>query len=95
VIAGEMLGLKAIFMDAGSGADFCVSDAMIKAVKMNTQLPIIVGGGIKSIQGIELAHKAGADVVVIGNKIEENIDFLLDIKSYLVHQIEKNVPHEN
>jgi putative glycerol-1-phosphate prenyltransferase len=68
---------------------------MIKAVKMNTQLPIIVGGGIKSIDGIETAHNAGADVVVIGNKIEENIDFLLDIKSYLVHLNKKNVPHEN
>lgn len=95
VIAGEMLGLKAIFMDAGSGADYCVSESMIKAVKLNTELPIIVGGGIKSIDGIETAHNAGADVVVIGNKIEENIDFLLDIKSYLVHQIEKNLPHEN
>lgn len=95
VIAGEMLGLKAVFMDAGSGADSPVSESMIKAVKTNTKLPIIVGGGIKSIEGIKSAHEAGADVVVIGNKIEENSDFLLDIKSYLSHEIEKNVSYEN
>jgi len=78
-IAGEMLGLKAIFLDAGSGALLPIPDKMIKAVKENISVPLIVGGGMKSVQDIENAFEAGADLVVIGNKIEENMDFLLDL----------------
>jgi heptaprenylglyceryl phosphate synthase len=50
--------------------------------KENDSIPLIIGGGIRSIEQIKNAHKAGANLVVIGNKIEENIDFLLDIKNY-------------
>jgi putative glycerol-1-phosphate prenyltransferase len=45
-------------------------------------MPLIVGGGIRSIEGVAKAHKAGANIVVIGNKIEDDIDFLLDIANY-------------
>lgn len=79
-IAGEMLGLKAIFMDAGSGANNTVSDQMIRAVKENTNVPLIIGGGIKTTAEMQRALGAGADLVVIGNRIEEDTDFLLDIK---------------
>ena len=82
-IAGEMLGMKALFLDAGSGAITPVSQEMIKAVRKNTTLPIIIGGGIKTTLEIESALGAGADLVVIGNRIEEDIDFLLDIKSLM------------
>ena len=85
-VAGELLGLKTIFMDAGSGAKKAVSTDMIKAVKSEVNLPLIVGGGIKTIEGVESAYNAGADVVVIGNKIEEDINFLLDLKNTFKHQ---------
>jgi len=85
-IAGEMLGLKAIFMDAGSGANKAISDEMIQSVKAQISLPLIIGGGIKTVEGVENAFAAGADVVVIGNKIEEDIDFLLDLKNRIKHQ---------
>ena len=82
-IAGEMLGLKAIFLDAGSGAKNPVSSKMIAAVKQQTSLPVIVGGGIKTIHQINAALGAGADLVVIGNKVEEDENFLFDIKTIM------------
>ncbi len=82
-IAGEMMGFKSVFLDAGSGAINPVSAKMIHAVKNQITIPLIVGGGISTTEDIEKAYKAGADVVVIGNKIEEDIDFLLDIKNFL------------
>lgn len=78
-IAGELMGMQAIFMDAGSGALNPVSDKMIHSVKQNISIPLIIGGGLKSIEEVENALNAGADIAVIGNKIEENIDFLLDL----------------
>ncbi|MBL7899974.1 MAG: geranylgeranylglyceryl/heptaprenylglyceryl phosphate synthase [Crocinitomicaceae bacterium] len=78
-IAGEMLGMKAIFLDAGSGALNPVPVSMIKDVKKNLDCTLIVGGGIKSSKGVEDAFNAGADIVVIGNKIEEDVDFMLDL----------------
>ncbi len=85
-IAGEMLGFKAIFLDAGSGANTPVKPEMIAAIKTNTSLPIIVGGVIKTTEQMELAMGAGADLIVIGNRIEENIDFLLDIQSLMKNE---------
>jgi len=85
-IAGEMLGLKALFLDAGSGATNPVSATMISAIKANTGLPLIVGGGIKSLIQIETAFSAGADLVVIGNKVEEDENFLLDIKTLITNK---------
>lgn len=82
-IAGEMLGLKTIFLDAGSGAQQTVSKEMISAVRSAINVPLIIGGGIKSITDIDYAFKAGADLVVIGNQVEADIDFLLDIKTHL------------
>jgi phosphoglycerol geranylgeranyltransferase len=82
-IAGEFLGLQTIFMDAGSGAKDPISAEMISAVKKSIQVPLIIGGGIQTIQQIESAYNAGADLVVVGNKIEQDIDFLLDMKILL------------
>ena len=82
-IAGEMLGLKTIFLDAGSGAKQTVSKEMISAVRSAINVPLIIGCGIKSINDIDYAFEAGADLVVIGNQVEADIDFLLDIKTHL------------
>jgi phosphoglycerol geranylgeranyltransferase len=69
-MAGEMLGLQAIYLDAGSGAQLPVSSEMIAAVKAHVNIPVIVGGGIRTPQQCLDACQAGADVVVVGNAIE-------------------------
>lgn len=80
--AGLLQGKQLLYLDAGSGAKHPVPTEIIsKLSELNA--PLIIGGGIRSLEKIEQMHDAGANVVVIGNKIEENIDFLLDIKSYI------------
>jgi len=78
-LAGEMLGMKQIFMDAGSGAKQCVSPAMIEAVSSAIDIPVIVGGGIKTGEQAAAAVKAGADVVVVGNAIETDPELIFEI----------------
>lgn len=73
--AGEMLGNKLIYLEAGSGADFAIPKDIIKLVAQNIQIPLIVGGGIKSLSEIENAHNAGADLVVIGTAFENDSNF--------------------
>jgi len=77
-MAGEMLGLKLIFMDAGSGASKPISPEMIAGVKENISVPLIVGGGIKDAETAKKVFEAGADVVVVGNAIEENVSLIAD-----------------
>ncbi|MCP9768504.1 geranylgeranylglyceryl/heptaprenylglyceryl phosphate synthase [Lacihabitans sp. LS3-19] len=78
-IAGEMLGLKLIYLDAGSGAQIPVSEGIIQTVKKNIEIPLIVGGGINTVQKASKALAAGADVIVIGNAIEDQPGFLHEI----------------
>jgi putative glycerol-1-phosphate prenyltransferase len=75
-MAGEMLGLKCIYMESGSGAEQEVSMEMIEQVSKSIDIPLIIGGGIKSKAGVELAWKAGATMVVVGTAVEENPDWL-------------------
>jgi putative glycerol-1-phosphate prenyltransferase len=65
-----MLGLKLMYMDAGSGAKNPVSEVMIEAVSGALQVPLIVGGGIRTPEKVAANYRAGADVVVVGNAIE-------------------------
>ena len=81
-LAGKQLGFKLIYLDAGSGALHPVSPLLIERIK-SIGLPLIVGGGITSVEKIREAHDAGANLVVIGNKLEEDLDFLLDLADYL------------
>ena len=71
-MAGEMLGMKLIYMDAGSGARYPVPASMIRKVKESIGLPIIIGGGITTPELAKIAFDAGADVVVVGNAIEKD-----------------------
>lgn len=80
-LAGKLLGKRIIFFDAGSGAKEAVPSEIIKEVS-NFKIPIIVGGGINSIKEIIEKKKAGANVIVIGNKIEKDESFLEEIKYY-------------
>lgn len=75
-LAGQQLGMKVTYMDAGSGAVHPVSEEAIKQVRKWTQNPIIVGGGIKDAKGVMKAWNAGADIVVVGNALEKNPDLL-------------------
>ena len=71
-IAGEMLGLKLIYMDAGSGAEKPITEKMINIVRENIKIPLIIGGGINSVDKALASCKAGADIIVVGNAIEKN-----------------------
>ncbi len=75
-LAGEQLGKSLIYMDAGSGAKNPIPAEMIQAVRSQIDTPIIVGGGIRSAQGIQHAWDAGANIVVIGNLLETQPEFL-------------------
>jgi phosphoglycerol geranylgeranyltransferase len=77
-MAGELLGLKLIYMDCGSGAQKPLSYDMMHIVKSNINIPLIVGGGIRSAEQIDSACRAGADVIVVGNIIEQNPELLLE-----------------
>lgn len=74
-LAGEMLGNKLIYLEAGSGAQLPVPLEMIKLVSQNIMIPLIVGGGIKSTAEIENAYEYGADLVVIGTAFENDNNF--------------------
>ncbi|MFV5687777.1 geranylgeranylglyceryl/heptaprenylglyceryl phosphate synthase [Flavobacterium sp. ZT3R25] len=73
--AGEMLGNKLIYLEAGSGAKQAVPLKMIKKVAQNIEIPLVVGGGIVNLQGIQKAYNAGADLVVIGTAFENDMNF--------------------
>ena len=75
-MAGEMLGLKLIFMDAGSGAINPVSEAVVSAVKKSIDIPLIIGGGVRSAEKAKALFDAGADLIVVGNAIEGNKELI-------------------
>lgn len=78
-MAGEMLGLKLIYLDAGSGAEREISAKMISTVRKSVNVPMIVGGGINTSQKALNALEAGADLIVIGNALEKDPNLLTEI----------------
>ena len=85
-LAGQLLGLKLIFMDAGSGAKNPVREEMIAAVNQHISIPLIVGGGIKTPEKAYRNVKAGADVIVVGNAIEKDPSVLIELAD-AVHSV--------
>ena len=85
-MAGELLGLKMIFMDAGSGAINPVSEKMITSVRKNIALPIIIGGGIRNAERAVASCNAGADIIVVGNSIEKDYS-LINTIAEAIHKI--------
>jgi putative glycerol-1-phosphate prenyltransferase len=73
--AGEMLGNKLIYLEAGSGAKLAVPLEMIQLISDNIEIPLLVGGGIIDLQGIQKAYDSGADLVVIGTAFENDLNF--------------------
>ena len=79
-LAGEMLGLKLFYLEGGSGAKNPVSIKTIEATRKAIDAPIIVGGGLNSIEKIQDAFNAGADLVVVGTAVEKDYSFLNQFK---------------
>lgn len=71
-MAGEMLGLKLVYLEAGSGAQQCVPLEMIEQVKQNISIPLIAGGGLRTPEKAHEAASAGADIIVVGTAFEQN-----------------------
>ncbi len=78
--AGEFLGMKLMYLEAGSGALNPITNKIIAKVKDEIQIPLIVGGGIKSIVQLENAYNSGADIVVIGTAFEQCESFFDDLR---------------
>lgn len=89
-MAGEMLGMKLIYMDAGSGARRPVSEAMIERVATQIEIPLIVGGGITEPEKAYRNCKAGADVIVVGNAIEKDPALLKEMAA-AIHSVAAQV----
>lgn len=85
-MAGEMLGKKLIYMDAGSGAKKPITEEMIALVAANVDVPLVIGGGIREAEKAYLNCKAGADVIVVGNAIEKEPS-LLEEMAAAVHGV--------
>lgn len=85
-MAGEMLGLELIYLDAGSGANTPVPVSMIESVRRNISLPLIIGGGIRTPDQAVERCMAGADVIVVGNALENNLEQIARI-SQAIHSI--------
>ncbi|UBM62387.1 geranylgeranylglyceryl/heptaprenylglyceryl phosphate synthase [Candidatus Sulfidibacterium hydrothermale] len=82
-MAGEMLGLRLIFMDAGSGAKIPVPLDMIRFVKDSIGVPLLVGGGLRTPEDVRQTLRAGADIVVVGNRFEENPELITQFAEVL------------
>jgi phosphoglycerol geranylgeranyltransferase len=78
-MAGEMLGLQVMYLDAGSGAEKEINPRMISTVRKAVRTPLIVGGGINTAQKALTALEAGADMIVIGNALEKDPNLLIEI----------------
>ena len=85
-MAGEMLGMKLIYMDSGSGAKRAISEGMIESVAKNIEVPLIVGGGITSPEKAYLNCKAGADLIVVGNAIEKDASLIKEMAA-AIHSV--------
>lgn len=84
-IAGEMLGNKAIYLEAGSGAKQHVSDHIVREVKKHTDIPLIVGGGLSDVKSVEKVCNAGANIIVTGTAFEKNLGLISEFAD-IIHK---------
>jgi phosphoglycerol geranylgeranyltransferase len=78
--AAQLLGMKMVYLECGSGARYPVKDEIVEKVKDYIEIPLVVGGGIKDMKAIQSKHRAGADIVVVGNALEKAPTILLEKK---------------
>lgn len=88
-VAGELLGMKLIYLEAGSGATHPVPSEMIAAVKKSLDIPLIVGGGISSVSQLKTVLDSGADLVVVGNHFEKNSEAISEFIHFMKKYNEK------
>lgn len=79
-MAGELLGMKLLYLEAGSGATHPITPEIISAVKQEIKIPLIIGGGIRTPKQLNDAYNSGADIVVIGTAFEENKQFFDELR---------------
>ena len=77
-MAGEMLGLKSLYLEAGSGATHSVEPGIIRSIRKSISLPLVVGGGIRSTETALELFDAGADMIVVGNAVENDPGLIKD-----------------
>lgn len=82
-IAGEMLGLRTIYLDAGSGANEPIPTDVIRKVKHSINIPLVIGGGLNTLEKVDNALSAGADIIVVGNALEKDTSFLKDVSQLI------------
>jgi phosphoglycerol geranylgeranyltransferase len=92
-LAGEMLGLQLMYMDAGSGAKKPVGESMIEAVSGAISIPLIVGGGIRTPEKALANAKAGADIIVVGNAIEKDPNLIMEMAA-AVHSLNRKAQYQ-
>jgi len=78
-MAGEMLGMKLIYLEGGSGAEQPIRSEIISQVKKNISIPLIVGGGIRTQADAIAVYEAGADIIVVGNALENNMERIREL----------------
>ena len=88
-MAGEMLGMRSIYLEAGSGAANTVGMEMISAIRKKISLPLIVGGGITSAEKARQVYKSGADMIVVGTALEQQPEL---VREFCVLREELNRP---
>lgn len=88
-MAGEMLGMKLIYMDAGSGARYPITESMIEKVSQVIEAPLIIGGGITDPEKAYLNCRAGADIIVVGNAIEKDSTLIKEVAAAVHSQTVK------
>ena len=92
-MAGELLGLRTIYLDAGSGSPEPVSAKTINMVRKSVEAPLIVGGGLRSAGMALDALQAGADVIVVGNGIEKNPNLLIEVSQVVTEMNDALIKH--
>ena len=92
-MAGELLGLKLIYLEAGSGAKYPVPVEAIKAVASQISIPMIVGGGIRTVSQAQAILASGADAIIIGTAFEDDPSFIYDM-STIVHSFNTTIHHD-
>jgi phosphoglycerol geranylgeranyltransferase len=88
-LAAQYLGMRFVYLEAGSGAETPVPPAMIRAVKRAVRVPVIVGGGLRTADSAHDAIEAGADIIVTGTLVEGTIDVQKTLADYLFRLSER------
>jgi len=83
-MAGELLGMQLIYMDAGSGSESSIPPEMIEEVRKSIDIPLIIGGGISNVELAIKILKAGADIIVVGNGIEKEPELMIGIAEKVI-----------